>query len=141
MVAGSCRFRLITWLVNLAHRFLCPYAQIRSALDPLYVGSPSYSRAFLANAILAESIPIYIECILLLRLFTVYQPEWTSLKVRLIVWGPPTFLMVARVVNIIVTMRLIIRAYLTIPILKATELSWQAAGTRVEFFLQVFDNA
>ncbi len=107
----------------------------------LYPLEPQNTRRSLAEVIFSESIPVFIACILLFRLVVVYPPSRTPICSLFVVYAPPVLLKIARFVNITVTMREMAHTTLIMPILAATEEAWRAPGTRVESFLQVFDNA
>ncbi len=58
------------------------------------------------------------------------------------VFTPPILLKIARVTNIIVTTIQIAHTFFNTPsVLQATEEPWQVFGTKIEFSLQVVDNA
>lgn len=132
-----CRFVLI---FSHEMRKLTDVLQVLTIIDPIRAANEK--RALIAAAVFCTLTPIFVETLLILRLLVVYPPKKISRIACLVIYAPPVALQIARIVNNAVTMHKVAQTYFNLPnVLAATEQSWQEHGTRVEFFLQVVDNA
>ena len=93
------------------------------------------------TAVLTGIAPVLVESVLFVRVFAVYPWSKISARTKVVAYGVPIVLRVARTANIAVNLGLIYRA----PGSRSTSLgasahNWEKYSTKIECTLQLIDN-
>ncbi|KAF8189770.1 hypothetical protein K438DRAFT_1592698, partial [Mycena galopus ATCC 62051] len=89
----------ISVLAGIVLGILNVYLEATAILSPL---TPISASAFIGFTSLVLYLPVFMDTILIFRLFAVYPPQTISWPCRLVVFGPPILFKIIRVSNLIV---------------------------------------
>ncbi|KAG7093929.1 hypothetical protein E1B28_007564 [Marasmius oreades] len=130
---------VIAVLLGIAEGILNGYLEITAIISPHIVIHPTAYTAFTCLCLL---VPLFSECILLLRLVAVYPLRQTSRSMLVVVFAPPVIFKIVRLVNIGIFLGQWVKQLGTAgsPI-AAGQATWgQQPWTKIEWFLQLADN-
>ncbi|KAJ7157797.1 hypothetical protein C8R46DRAFT_958768 [Mycena filopes] len=134
---------LIAVLAGIVLGAMNVYLETTAIISPL---TPIKGSVFIGFDCILLYLPVFMDTILLVRLFIVYPPQTISWPGRLLVFGPPILFKLVRVSNLAVFM---VRWTNLIKLTAGGGLSPLQAGqtlwgtqpwTKIEWFFQVFDN-
>ncbi|KAJ6487814.1 hypothetical protein C8R45DRAFT_930043 [Mycena sanguinolenta] len=104
--------------------------------------TPIKQSVFVAFATILLCLPVFMDTILIFRVFMVYPPHTMAWPHRLVIFGPPIVFKILRVANLIVFLvkwTHIVTENLD-PVV-AGQAAWGSLPwTKIEWFFQVFDN-
>ncbi|KAK7048096.1 hypothetical protein R3P38DRAFT_2505659 [Favolaschia claudopus] len=130
---------LFAVLTGIALGIINVYLGVTEILSPLTVIPGSLVMGYVSMILY---LPVYMDTILLVRLFVVYPPHTISWSRRLVVFGPPILFKLIRASVLIVYLvkwTRLVQGHDN-P-LQAGELLWGSLPyTKIEWFFQVFDN-
>ncbi|KAJ7157788.1 hypothetical protein C8R46DRAFT_1112969 [Mycena filopes] len=130
---------LIAVLAGIVLGAMNVYLETTAIISPL---TPIKGSVFIGFVSTQLYLPVFMDTILLVRLFIVYPPQTISWPGRLLVFGPPILFKLVRVSNLAVFL------VQWTPLVKGTDSPLQAGQafwgtqpwTKIEWFFQVFDN-
>ncbi|KAJ7449180.1 hypothetical protein FB451DRAFT_1287754 [Mycena latifolia] len=130
---------LISVLAGITLGIMNVYLEATAMLSPL---TPIKGSIFIGFVCLNLYLPVYMDIILLFRLYVVYPPRSLSWLRRAVVFGPPILFKIIRIANLMVFLikwtRLINGRDSP---LEAGQALWGSQPwTKIEWFFQVFDN-
>ncbi|KAJ7157809.1 hypothetical protein C8R46DRAFT_1113019 [Mycena filopes] len=130
---------LIAVLAGIILGALNVYLETTAIISPL---TPIKGSVFIGFVSVQLYLPVFMDTILLVRLFVVYPPQTISWPGRLLVFGPPILFKFLRVSNLAVFMvRWTQLVKGTDSPLQAGQALWGSQPwTKIEWFFQVFDN-
>ncbi|KAF7351319.1 hypothetical protein MSAN_01563400 [Mycena sanguinolenta] len=127
---------LIGIVLGIANAYL---EVVTSMLSPL---TPLKTSVFITFTALVVYTPVFMDIILIFRVFIIYPPHTMPWPRRLAVFGPPIvfkFIRTANLIVLLVNLTTLINNGLN-PIV-AGQIAWSThPWTKVEYFFQVFDN-
>ncbi|KAF7351321.1 hypothetical protein MSAN_01563600 [Mycena sanguinolenta] len=113
--------------------------QVTSMLSPL---TPLKTSVFITFTAILLYIPVFMDIVLIFRVFIVYPPHTMPWLRRLAVFGPPIvfkFIRTANLIVLLVNLTTLVNNGLS-PVV-AGQIAWSThPWTKVEYFFQVFDN-
>ncbi|KAJ7368512.1 hypothetical protein DFH08DRAFT_27912 [Mycena albidolilacea] len=129
---------LVSVLTGIVLGILNVYLEVTATLSPL---TPIHAYILIGFVILLLYLPVFMDTILIFRLFAVYPPRTTSWPQRLIVFGPSILFKVIRVPNSIVFVVYWTKfGGHTSPLQAGQALRGVQPWIKIEWFFQVFDN-
>ncbi|KAF7328830.1 hypothetical protein MVEN_02512100 [Mycena venus] len=130
---------VVSILAGLAIGMINVYLEVTAILYPLTQAKKSVFIPFVA---LIMYLPVFVDTILLIRLYVVYPPRTISWTRCLIVFGPPLTFKIVRVANLIVFL-VQWNSFLQereSPLVAGQTLWGSQPWVKIEWFFQVFEN-
>ncbi|KAJ6593198.1 hypothetical protein B0H19DRAFT_920797, partial [Mycena capillaripes] len=130
---------VIAVLMGLVIGIISAYLEVTAILTPLIPIKGSIFTPFLAMFLY---LPVFMDTILLFRLYIIYPPRSISWTRRLIVFGPPITFKFVRVINLVV----FLAQYTSLvqaresPLVAGQTLWGSQPWSKIDVFFQVFDN-
>ncbi|KAJ6499520.1 hypothetical protein C8R47DRAFT_1110993 [Mycena vitilis] len=131
---------VIAVLIGIAQGIVTMYAEVKGIVSPLQPVRASIQIGYLSMLLFT---PIFVDTILLFRLYIVYPPRSISWLRRLVIFGPPIVFKLVRAACVTVFVVQWSKAINTgsESNLSAGQALWGSQPwTKMEWFLQVFDN-